>query len=161
MPTVYIDNTPKEFTDSEFEAFAKDCKIVKAAGGLVYNTEGKLLIIFRNGKWDIPKGKVEKGESIEETALREVEEECGISNLNIVDPVPFISYHTYNHKGKNVLKPTYWYRMSCADDLALVPQTEEGITQVKWANKTFVKNEVLKNTYNSIKNLILSHCLQH
>lgn len=160
MPTVYINNKPKNFSESEFKEFSKDYELVDAAGGLVYNSEGKLLVIFRNGKWDIPKGKVEPGESIKETALREVEEECGITNLNIIEPKPFITYHTYNNKGTPALKPTYWYRMICGDDSELVPQTEEGINQVCWAGKNFIQNVVLMNTFSSIKNLILNHCLQ-
>lgn len=104
---------------------------VNAAGGLIRNPEGGVLVIKRNGLWDLPKGKVEQGESIEETAVREVMEECGI-------PAPQISRllcmtdHTYHMDGKFILKHTYWYAMDLAEKTVPVPQTEEGITEALW-----------------------------
>jgi len=134
------------------ELFLSMFTIIDAAGGLVKNDEGKWLFIYRNGKWDLPKGKVEKKEKIKTAAIREVEEECGISKLKIVKELP-PTYHTYSLEEKTVLKRTYWFEMSCADTSPLVPQTEEGITDVKWFSMEEVK-QALKNTYGSIKEVV-------
>lgn len=131
-----------------FEFFGNMFKIVRAAGGLVQNRKGEWLFIFRNGKWDLPKGKVEKGEEIRSAATREVEEECGISGLVIsaeLEP----TYHTYVENGKKIMKPTYWFLMDCSDDSVLVPQKEEGITDVKWIKAANLE-KVRENTFNSI-----------
>lgn len=132
--------------------FSSMFKIIEAAGGLVQNNEGKWLFIFRNGKWDLPKGKIEKGEKVKTAAIREVEEECGISKLQIIKELPS-TYHTYFMEEKQVLKRTYWFEMSCADTSALVPQVEEGITDVQWlAPREFKK--VKTNTYESILDVL-------
>lgn len=135
-----------------FQAFLAMHEEVVAAGGLVVNGQGKYLFIERLGFLDLPKGKLEKGESIEEAALREVEEECGITSLEIVKQLP-TSYHTYFHKGKRVLKPSHWFLMrSTAADHDLAPQTEEGITAVLWLSE----DEALareKEMYRSISDL--------
>lgn len=138
--------------DLLFEWFKSKFKIVEAAGGLVKNPEGQYLFIFRNGKWDLPKGKIEKEESVEKAAVREVEEECGISQLTISKEIK-PTYHTYHMNEKQVLKPTYWFKMDCSDISILVPQEEEGITEVRWISpKDF---EIVKeNTYESIKDVI-------
>jgi len=138
--------------DQLFELLESKCKIIHAAGGMVKNESGNLLMIFRNGKWDLPKGKVEKGESIEEAGIREVEEECGISGLTITKKLQ-PTFHTYIHKEKIVLKKTFWFEMLCTDDRKLKPQTEEGITEVKWMNAGEVE-EALKNTYHSIVDVV-------
>jgi 8-oxo-dGTP pyrophosphatase MutT (NUDIX family) len=104
---------------------------VGAAGGLVKHTSGKYLFIERKGKWDLPKGHIEHGESPEDCALREVMEETGIKDHSIVkalDP----SYHTYSWEGISYLKKTYWFLMSYSGDMICDPQTEEGITKVEW-----------------------------
>ncbi len=132
--------------------FSAMFKIIEAAGGLVQNEEGKWLFIFRNGKWDLPKGKIEKGEKIRTAAIREVEEECGISKLQIVKELPS-TYHTYFMEEKQVLKRTYWFEMRCADTSALVPQVEEGITDVQWLAKSEFK-KVKTNTYESILDVL-------
>lgn len=132
--------------------FSSMFKIIEAAGGLVQNNEGKWLFIFRNGKWDLPKGKIEKGEKIRTAAIREVEEECGISKLWIVKELPS-TYHTYFMEEKQVLKRTYWFEMTCADTSALVPQVEEGITDVQWLAKSEFK-KVKTNTYESILDVL-------
>lgn len=132
--------------------FSAMFKIIEAAGGLVQNEEGKWLFIFRNGKWDLPKGKIEKGEKIRTAAIREVEEECGISKLQIVKELPS-TYHTYFMEEKQVLKRTYWFEMTCADTSALVPQVEEGITDVQWLAKGEFK-KVKTNTYESILDVL-------
>ncbi len=132
--------------------FSAMFKIIEAAGGLVQNEEGKWLFIFRNGKWDLPKGKIEKGEKVKTAAIREVEEECGISKLQIVKELSS-TYHTYFMEEKQVLKRTYWFEMTCADTSALVPQVEEGITDVQWLAKSEFK-KVKTNTYESILDVL-------
>ena len=107
------------------------CKIVSAAGGVVISDTGKLLAIFRRGSWDLPKGKIESGETIEDAAVREVEEETGIKVLSIKDKIT-TTYHTYRNKsGKLVLKPSHWYHMTSIET-PLIPQTEEDIERAIW-----------------------------
>lgn len=137
-----------------FKWFKSMFKVVEAAGGLVKNKKGEYLFIFRNGKWDIPKGKIEKGEGIETAALREVEEECGIGKLKIIKVLP-TTYHTYPHKDTIVLKPTYWFGMSSDDTSVLKPQTEEGITEVRWIAPEDI-GMVYGNTYESIIDIVSS-----
>ncbi len=123
-----------------------------AAGGVVYNEEGKILIIERLGKWDLPKGKLEEGEDIPTCAVREVIEECGVENLTLGEALTS-TYHTYPHKGKRTLKKTYWYRMKSSDKGDLTPQAEEDISQALWINPSDL-NMVLENTYASIAELL-------
>jgi 8-oxo-dGTP pyrophosphatase MutT (NUDIX family) len=104
---------------------------VEAAGGLVRHKSGKYLFIEKNGKWDLPKGHIEKGESPEVCAVREVHEECGISNHQIINPLE-PSYHTYMWEGISYLKKTHWFLMSYNEEIVFNPQTEEGITKVEW-----------------------------
>ncbi len=112
-----------------------------AAGGVVRNMEGNILLIFRRGSWDLPKGKIDLGELSEQAALREVAEEVGLANCEIVRPLT-ITYHTfYDRKGRNVLKPTYWYLMETPDDVVTL-QTEEDIEASIWTNPTiFLENK--------------------
>ncbi len=138
--------------DKLFNDFKSMFKIISAAGGIVVNKKGECLFIFRNGKWDLPKGKIEKNESIEEAAVREVEEECGIQDVSIVRELK-PTYHTYFLEEKPVLKPTYWFEMKCKDVSTLIPQQEEGITDVRWITPSDFKM-VRKNTYESIKEVI-------
>ena len=104
---------------------------VEAAGGLVRHTSGKYLFIEKNGKWDLPKGHIEQGESPEVCAVREVHEECGISNHIIIKSLQ-PSYHTYMWEGISYLKKTHWFLMSYEDEIIFNPETEEGITRVEW-----------------------------
>jgi 8-oxo-dGTP pyrophosphatase MutT (NUDIX family) len=104
---------------------------VEAAGGLVRHKSGRYLFIEKNGKWDLPKGHIEKGESPEVCAVREVHEECGISNHQIIKPLE-PSYHTYMWEGISYLKKTHWFLMSYDEEIIFNPQTEEGITKVEW-----------------------------
>jgi 8-oxo-dGTP pyrophosphatase MutT (NUDIX family) len=135
-----------------FDWFKSMFILVEAAGGLVKNKNGEYLFILRHGKWDLPKGKIEKGESIEEAAIREVEEECGISGLTIIKKME-PTFHTYFLHEKSILKPTYWFEMDCSDTSTLVPQAEEGITEVRWIAAEGLEM-VRKNTYESIKDVI-------
>ena len=127
--------------------------IVEAAGGVVRRKDGKMLAIFRRGKWDLPKGKVEKGEFYKQTALREVQEECGLNKLEVGKKL-FDTYHVYREKQKNILKRTVWYEMELIADEQPVPQTEEGITDIKWFDYQSV-SEVMKNTYESLKDVFI------
>ncbi|NEW79326.1 MAG: NUDIX domain-containing protein [Gelidibacter sp.] len=124
-------------------------KSQKAAGGKVLNVNNEVLFIYRFNKWDLPKGKLNKGESVSECAVREVEEECGITNLQIVKPLE-TTYHIYKEKGKTILKTTYWFLMSADYTGELTPQLEEGIEQVVFKNEDEVKL-ALENTYENIK----------
>ncbi|MDR1405748.1 MAG: NUDIX domain-containing protein [Prevotellaceae bacterium] len=114
-----------------FEAVKKTFTYVEGAGGLVRRTTGEVLMIFRNNRWDLPKGHREANESIEETALREVEEECGISGLQLMNRITE-TYHIYRDNETTVLKRTDWYAMSYEGTAMTVPQTAEGITRAEW-----------------------------
>lgn len=135
--------------DQSWKAFVSLYVLIVAAGGLVENEKGEFLFIYRKGKWDLPKGKAEYDETPEMTALREVEEECGLKNLKIEKELTK-TFHTYKEKGKYILKETYWYLMSVKGNQKLVPQTEEGITAVKWISENRIAKEILVNTYSSI-----------
>lgn len=135
-----------------FAYFSKLFKVIDAAGGLVKNEKNQWLFIYRHDRWDLPKGKLEKNESIAEGAIREVEEECGIRHLTIVKQLP-ASYHIYFIKTQAILKRTYWFEMNCADKSPLVPQQEEGITDVKWLSKSDLK-KVWDNTYESVRDVM-------
>ncbi len=149
--TLYIlhDNT-----DELLEKVKASFTIVEAAGGLIKRNDGKLLAIFRRGKWDLPKGKVEKGEFYKQTALREVQEECGLTQLEVGKRL-FDTYHVYSEKGKNILKRTIWYEMLLTANEEPVPQTEEDITEIRWFDYQSV-SEIMKNTYESLKDTIIA-----
>ena len=131
-----------------WESFCSHYKLIKAAGGVVYNNNNQLLMILRNGKWDLPKGKLEEGEDIKACAMREVEEECGIRGLQITRRL-IDTYHTYELNGEKILKHTFWFKMNTNFNGVLRPQTEEGITQVCWVNE----EDIIKRLNNSFKNL--------
>jgi len=132
--------------------------VSKAGGGLVYNKKGEVLFIFRNGKWDLPKGGTEKGEEIEHTALREVEEETGVNQLLITDKLQK-TYHIFKRNGVYKLKVTHWFEMKSNFEGVPVAQSEEGIEKVAWLNPEEV-TEALKNSYENIKLLFQEEKLQ-
>jgi len=138
--------------DQIFENLITNIKIIRAAGGLVKNGKGEYLFIFRLGKWDLPKGKVEEGEKMRKAALREVEEECGIK-VDYLGKKIATTYHTYNMRGKFVLKQTKWYEMGVNDIPALIPQTEEDITAAEWLRKREI-GKVRENTYPLINDIL-------
>lgn len=146
---VFLTPTP----DKDFESFKNNFEIIIAAGGKVTNIEEKILFIFRLGKWDLPKGKVEVGETLKQAAIREVEEECGITHLTILRHLKD-TYHIYELNDKLVLKQSVWYEMKTNDTSELVPQTEENITDARWMTDEEIQQEVLNNTYPSIKEII-------
>ena len=125
---------------------------VGAAGGLVQNANGEYLLIFRKGKWDLPKGKLEKKETDEMAAMREVEEECGVSGLSIVSPLTK-SYHIYEDEGWFMLKHSKWFVMNTTFDKEPVPQKEEGIEKAVWAKPAQIKN-YMENMYPNIKDIL-------
>jgi 8-oxo-dGTP pyrophosphatase MutT (NUDIX family) len=134
--------------------FMDHFKVIEAAGGIVSNKANQLLFIYRLGKWDFPKGKIEQGEGREEAALREVREECGFKQIELGEPLP-TSYHIYKEKKRDILKITYWFRMY-SDDRDLEPQAAEDITELKWVDESLT-GTVLKNTYPSIKLLLRAY----
>lgn len=126
--------------------------VQKAGGGVVYNPEGKVLFIKRNGKWDLPKGGIEKHEEIEDTAIREVEEETGVRQLKVTKKLPK-TYHVFKRNGKYRLKITSWFEMTTSYDGVLVGQAEEGIEEVVWFDKEQIK-AAMSNSYENIKLLV-------
>ena len=141
---------------SDLQSFMDEVKsallFIKAGGGYVLNDRGDLLMIFRRGFWDLPKGKLDKGETIEECAIREVEEECGISRLSIISGA-FSTFHLYNEKGKTIVKESVWYKMRSTDKSELVPQTEEDILEARWV-ATPVSSDLIDEAYLSIREVI-------
>ena len=131
-----------------WEAFREIFNVKIAAGGLVLNDKKEILFIYRAGKWDLPKGRTEKGEKIEETAIREVEEECGIRNLKI-DKKLIETYHFFIQNGKYRLKETHWYLMYSSYKGKLTPQLEEGITKVMFKD-TEATAIALRKTFSNI-----------
>jgi 8-oxo-dGTP pyrophosphatase MutT (NUDIX family) len=128
--------------------------VCKAGGGLVYNKKGEVLFIFRNGKWDLPKGGTERGEDIKDTAMREIEEETGVNKLVITEKLQK-TYHIFKRNGKYKLKITQWFAMNSNFDGIPKGQEEEGIEKVVWLGPLEVK-EALKNSYENIKLLFES-----
>ncbi|MBQ1219067.1 MAG: NUDIX domain-containing protein, partial [Bacteroidales bacterium] len=135
--------------DCVFEKICSEFNQINAGGGLVRNSAGEYLLIFRNGKWDLPKGKQEAGEDIKVTAVREVEEECGIDSLELGNLL-CVTHHTYRMNGEFMLKHTFWYNMEYKGDATLKPQTEENIEMCKWVKGEEIA-ELVKDTYPSIK----------
>jgi 8-oxo-dGTP pyrophosphatase MutT (NUDIX family) len=127
----------------------KKLKMITAAGGMVFNNKKEILFIYRKGRWDLPKGKVDKGESLETAAIREVEEETGVKNLEIKKFID-TTYHILKRNGKYKLKETYWYEMHTGYDGKLIPETKEGIKKAKWKN--FEKSQkAISKSYENIK----------
>lgn len=138
--------------EKSFHAFLEDFIIVEAAGGVVRNGDDETLLIKRLGKWDLPKGKIESGESKEEAAVREVMEECAIPKPDVIASLP-TTYHYYKQAGEHIIKPTYWYAMQVKGKPDVKPQEEEGITTVVWAGAEMLK-EAKQNTYASLSDLM-------
>lgn len=139
-------------SDKLLKHFLKLLPNVVAGGGKVYNAKNEVLFIYRNSKWDLPKGKVEQEESIEETAIREVEEETGVKGLKITQPLS-TTYHIFKRNGKHKIKITYWFEMKTKFDGKLYPQEKEGITQVEWLDDK-ASQKALENSYANIKILV-------
>lgn len=133
----------KDFIKAQF-------RIVHAAGGLVQKRD-KILLIFRLGKWDLPKGKLERGEKTREAAIREVNEECGIE-VELIDKL-CTTWHTYIQEGKRILKKTTWFTMNCLDDSQMEPQYVENIEDIRWMGQDQV-DTALQNSYRSIEGVL-------
>jgi 8-oxo-dGTP pyrophosphatase MutT (NUDIX family) len=134
------------------KAFFKKFVVVPAAGGLVSNEENQILMILRRGKWDLPKGKLDPGETLEECALREVKEETGLENIKLTGPLT-ITYHTYREGTRFILKESHWYRMKTKSGQSLVPQAEEDIHEIKWVTPEELES-YLSNTFPSIVDVL-------
>ena len=139
-------------TDSLFEEIKKQFKYIEAAGGLI-EQNNKYLFIYRLKKWDLPKGKIDPGENSRQAAIRECQEECAISGLEIVKELPS-TYHIYQYKTGFALKTTYWFLMNTTFLGPLIPQTEEYIEKAEWLDENQIKQDVIPNTYSSILDLI-------
>jgi len=139
--------------EAAVHAIKERFSIIKAAGGIV-SKEDKVLMIFRLKEWDLPKGKLDKKESVEEAALREIEEECSIKVK--LDKKIVSTWHTYTQNGKRILKKTTWYRMTCINDGDMKPQIEEGIEDIRWMDRKQVRT-ALQNSYNSIREVFAQY----
>ena len=151
-------NIYAENVEEVWKLFSASFRNIEAAGGVVLNTKDEVLFIYRMSRWDLPKGKMEKGESKDITALREVEEECSITDLSLEH---FISstYHMYTERdGSKVLKITHWYKMRHHSNQQPLPQEIEGITKAEWKPQSEIKSEVFPNTFQNIR-LILDEAL--
>ena len=129
-------------------------KIIKAAGGIVLNPDKDILFIYRRGKWDLPKGKLEEGETLEDCAVREVEEECGLKNI-ILHEFVGITTHEYFDKwiNEDVIKESYWYEMEIKSMQPLIPQTEEDIEDIRWVSMIEI-DKYLNDSYVNIIEII-------
>lgn len=148
---IFRDGRPVEIrNENEWRDFSKNYRLIHAAGGIVSNEKGEILMIFRYGCWDFPKGKVEEGEDWPTAAVREVQEETGLQEIVLHEPLPN-TYHTYTLQDTPILKITHWYAMS-ASQISLTPQTEEDISQAVWVPRNEVA-ERLEQSYASLKGL--------
>jgi 8-oxo-dGTP pyrophosphatase MutT (NUDIX family) len=129
-------------------------KIILAGGGLVRNDKGELLMIYRRGKWDLPKGKLDEGESIEACAVREVMEETGLANV-VLGALVDISYHEYfdPYLKEEVIKETHWFAMRAKGEQVLTPQSEEDITEIKWVSGN-VLEACLRDSYDNVVSVV-------
>ena len=139
-------------TKATFNYFSKNFLYIKAAGGIVKNTKEEILFIFKQNHWDLPKGKIDKGEPKRGTALREVTEECGVQKLEIIAKVSK-TYHIAKLRGRYVLKKTTWYEMLCSDPENLKPEAKEGITDLKWINPK-TESKIYTGLYRNLTDLL-------
>ena len=129
-------------------------KIIKAGGGVVKNNNDQILFIYRLKKWDLPKGKLEKGETIRDCAKREVEEETKVK-VNLKQKI-ISTWHTYTRNKKFILKKTTWFKMDCVDDSKMKPQKKEKIEKVEWMNNSTIK-EILLNSYKTLNHVMIEY----
>lgn len=135
------------------KAFFKKFVMIQAAGGLVENENGEWLLIYRRAKWDLPKGKLEKGEKLDKCAVREVEEETGLKKVQLLQPL-CVTWHTYHEGTKFILKESHWYKMKAGGKQSLVPQTEEDILEVKWVKPSGI-DEYLGLCFPSVADVLV------
>ncbi len=134
------------------KAFFKHFIVIEAAGGIVLNEKKEILFIFRRGKWDLPKGKMEKKESAEACAQREIEEETGVKELTLKKKIGE-TYHTYDEFGKHILKISHWFYYTCNSKQMLQPQLAEDITKTEWIKTKDIKLP-MSDTYQNIKDIV-------
>ncbi|HJS55992.1 MAG TPA: NUDIX domain-containing protein [Chitinophagaceae bacterium] len=151
-PTVHAGVFFHKNLDELESAFFKKFTLIKAAGGFVLNENNEVLMMFRRGKWDLPKGKKDKKESDEECALRETEEETGLKNIKLKGPL-ITTWHTYHEGTRFMLKETKWFRMKAKGDQRLTPQTEEQITRLEWVGKNDLK-KYMQNSFPSVVDVL-------
>ena len=144
--TLIVENKPT--IETQIKNFYK---VVRAAGGVVFNEEQKILMMYRLGKWDLPKGKRDDNEKAKQTAEREVEEECGIK-VQLSEKL-CTTWHTYTMGTRKILKRTKWFKMNCIDESKMQPQKEEGIEKLEWMTEKEVQTALL-NSYSSIRYVI-------
>ena len=149
---IYHENLSEMWAD-----FCSLYRVIEAAGGVVKNPNSEYLFIKRLGKWDLPKGKIEKGESLREAAIREIEEETGLSHVEIEDFLA-TTYHIYTERnGEKVLKTTHWFSMKTEGNQKLIPQEEEGIMAAVWKNKSDIILSVYGQTFKNIELILHEH----
>jgi len=141
-----------EHTEKAFNILKKHFSLIQAGGGLVVNEKEEYLFIFRRGKWDLPKGKLDEGESIAECALREVEEETGLQQITLLDHL-CNTYYVYRERGKFILKESVWFDMLCKSGQSLTPQLEEDILEIRWLTPADW-HSIYDNTFPSIKDVL-------
>jgi 8-oxo-dGTP pyrophosphatase MutT (NUDIX family) len=159
LPTV--NNEVRVYRSSDINRlkniYLSDKPAIHAAGGMVFNPDGDLLMMVRKGLWDMPKGKLDDGESIEDCALREVMEETGLSSLSLGEKLS-ITYHSYYYNEKLVVKPAHWYKMYFNGVEHPIPQVEEDITEIKWVKKDEAR-KLMSNMFPSIQEMIMRYYL--
>lgn len=138
--------------EAAIEALKKPLCFIQAAGGLVQSEKGNLLLIFRKGKWDLPKGKLDPGETLDVCAVREVEEETGLRDIVLKKPI-CRTYHTYYMERQHCLKESHWYLMQAPEQAHLTPQTEEDIEQAVWVAPAEI-GPYLRNTHRSVADVL-------
>ena len=134
------------------KAFYKKFTIIIAAGGVIQNEKKEILLIFRRGKWDLPKGKLDAGETLEKCAVREVTEETGLQHIKLISPFT-ITYHTYHEGSRFILKESHWFKMKVKGEQQLIPQTEEDIHEIKWV-KAGELVEYMTNSFPSVVDVL-------
>lgn len=141
---VFFHNDLKELKETFFKKFT----LIKAGGGFVQNEKDAVLMMFRRGKWDLPKGKLDIKETIEECAIRETEEETGLKNIDLISPL-ITTYHTYHEGTKFMLKESSWFKMKVNGEQKLIPQTSEQISKLEWVDKDELE-KYKKNSFPSV-----------
>ena len=145
---VFFHNDLNELKKSFFKKFT----MIQAAGGFVVNKENEVLMMFRRGKWDLPKGKMDKNETFEECAVRETEEETGLKNIKLISPL-ITTYHTYHEGTRYMLKETKWFSMKVEGGQQLIPQAEEQISKLEWVDKKDLAR-YLSNSFPSVADVL-------